>query len=315
MDKIKTIFVGTPEFSTHYLNAIINDGRFDVVAVITQSDKPSGRKHEIIQSPVKKIALEKDFKIFQPERLKADINIASELKTLKADLMIVVAYGQIIPKEILEVARYGAINVHPSLLPKYRGASPVQSAILNGEEKTGVTIMLMDEKMDHGPILSQVERKLSEEETNDILHEKLADLSTDLLISSAIKFINGEIKPIEQDHDQATFCRIINKEDAKVDWNKSAQEIKRKIYAFHPWPGTWTMLDGKRIKIFPPTKILKQKNIKKSPGQIIINNNELIVACGEDFLKLDRLQLEGKKEMNADDFLRGYEDLNGKILA
>ncbi len=306
MEKIKTIFTGTPEFATYYLNAILKDDRFEIIGVVTQSDKPSGRKKEIIPSAVKKIALENNIPVFQPEKLKEDTKLLETLKCLEPDLMIVVAYGQIIPKEILQIFKFGTINVHPSLLPKLRGASPVQSVILNGENKTGVTIMLMDEKMDHGPILSQIELPLTGEETNMDLHKKLADSSRELLIDTIFKYLNKEIEPKEQKHEEATFCKIISRENAQINWSKSAEEIKRMIYAFDPWPGTWTTLNNKRVKIFPPVNVLKNNDTLK-PGSIVLDY-DLKVKCGEGAIKINRLQLEGKKEIEGLEFINGHKE-------
>jgi len=314
MQKIRTIFTGTPEFAAYFLKSLLSSDVFEIVGVITQSDKPSGRNQEITVSPVKQLALDNGIKIFQPQKLKEDSGIVEELSKLSPDLMIVVAYGQIIPKSILEIPKHGSINVHPSLLPKYRGASPVQSAILNGEIKTGVTIMQMDEKMDHGPILAQIEHDLSEDETNYDLHLKLADTSQQFLLDTALKFIKGEIKPIEQDHAQATFCKTITKEDARIDWSKTAQEIKRKIYAFYPWPGTWTTLENKRLKIFPPAEAIETLKPGIKAGQIIIDDGEVFVACGDGFLQIKKIQLEGKKETTAKEFLNGNHDIAGKLL-
>ena len=239
------------------------------------------------------------------------------MAALTPDLLIVVAYGQIIPQAILDISKYGNINVHPSLLPLYRGASPIQSAILNGEKETGVTIMLMDEKMDHGPILSQKKYHLNGEETNESLHQELAMIGVPLLLQTITDFLGGRIAPIEQDHNQATFCRSISKEDAKIDWSQPAEIIKKKIYSFYPWPATWTSYNGKRLKIFPPvliTKTQKHENTKTNTGKIVIDNKNFIVYCGEDALIIKRLQLEGKKEMLAEDFIRGNREINGAVL-
>jgi len=313
---IKTIFCGTPEFSVPYLEGLLVDPDFLVMGVLTQPDKPSGRKQELSPSPVKILAQKNNLHIWQPEKLKDNSKIIDELKKAEADILIVVAYGQIIPQEILELFPSGAINVHPSLLPKYRGASPIQSAILKGEHETGVTIMLMDDKMDHGPILAQEKMRLTGEETNESLHNQLAEIGVGLLITTVRKYLAGEITPQEQDHEAAIFCAAITKADAKIDWQEPAQKIKQKIYAFYPWPATWTMLGGQRLKIFPPVAVKetrKQEN-KKTIGQINISNNELIVICGEDELELKKVQLEGKKEMPIADFIRGYNNLDGKIL-
>ena len=310
-NKLKIIFVGTPEFAVPYLDSLMTDERFSVIGVITQPDKPVGRKQELTASPVKQLAEKMGLKIWQPESVKNNPELVEEIKAIDLDLLVVVAFGQIIPQVVLDLARYGNINVHPSLLPKYRGASPIQSAILAGEKGTGITIMLMDEKMDHGPILSQQEVLLTGEETNESLHRKLAAIGRELLKETIVRFIAGEIKPREQNHDEASFCAIINKEDAKIDWTRSALEIKRKIQAFYPWPATWTTWESKRVKIFPPIEVSEQKI---TPGSVFADSGQLVVGCGESSLIIKKLQLEGKKEMSGEDFLRGYKDVIGSKL-
>lgn len=310
-NRIRTIFFGTPEFAARYFSDLLDDGRFEVVAAVTQPDRPAGRGKEIAVSAVKSLAISHGVPTLQPENLKTDNSIISELKGLAADLFVVVAYGQIIPKVVLDIPKHGAINVHPSLLPKYRGASPIQSALLNGDQKTGVSIMLMDEKMDHGPILSQLEIPFAGDETNVSLHEKVADVSARLLLDTAYGFVNGEVKPVEQDHAQATFCKLVTREDAKIDWNKSATEIKNQVDAFYPWPGTWTTLDGKRLKIFPPVTAIEMNG---EPGNVIVENDGITVSCGSGSLKLSELQIEGKKRMTPKEFLQGHNDLPGKVL-
>lgn len=312
--RAKIIFCGTPEFSVPYLEGLLADPDFFVSGIITQSDKPSGRDQAVSPSPIKLLAQKNNLPIWQPEKLRADESIVAELKKTGADMLIVVAYGQIIPKSILDMFPKGAINVHPSLLPKYRGASPIQSALLNGETETGISIMLMDEKMDHGPILCQERVALTGEETNESLHQQLAPLGVALLIGTIKKFLAGEIQPQAQNESEATFCAIITKEDGRLDWSKSAQEIKQKIHAFFPWPATWTTLNNQRLKIFPPVMIKKTGGSRKNVGELEIMESDLAVNCGQDKLILNKIQLEGKKEISASDFIRGHKDIGGKIL-
>ena len=318
LEKVKIVFFGTPEFAATYLESLLNDSDFEIIAIVTQPDKPAGRNQEIIFSPVKQIAVEKNIQVFQPETLKDNSEIINQLKGLEVDLFVVVAYGSIIPQTILDIPKSGAINVHPSLLPKYRGASPIQSALLNGEKETGITIMLIDAKMDHGPILVQKVIELTGEETNDLLHESIAKDSTDLLSQTIKDYLTGKIKPQEQDHLQATFCKTIDKSEAKIDWSNSAQEIKQKIYAFYPWPGTWTIWNGKRIKIFPPVEIMEmsalEQDKQKKPGEAFILDKKLAISCGQNFLVIYKLQIEGKKEMLAEEFVRGYGNFIGSVL-
>lgn len=311
-NKIKIIFAGTPEFSVPYLAGLLADPDFSVLGVLTQPDRPSGRKQELSPAPIKVLAQKNNLKIWQPEKLKDDSKIIGELKKTGAALLIVVAYGQIIPQAVLDVFPKGCINIHPSLLPKYRGASPIQSAILNGEKETGISIMLMDAKMDHGPILAQEKAQLTGEETNESLHRQLADSGVKLLIETIKKFLSDEIKPIEQNHETATFCAPITKKDGKIDWQKPPEKIKQKIQAFYPWPGTWTTLDGKRLKIFPP--VIIDKDESQPAGQITVENEQLTVVCGKGKLIVSKIQLEGKTLITADNFIRGYANLSGKIL-
>lgn len=313
MKPLKIIFAGTPEFAVPYLRGLLADADFEVIGVITQPDRPSGRKQELTPPPVKVLAEENNLKIWQPEKLKGNEELLQELKNLEFDYLVVTAYGLIIPAEFLALAKSGNINVHPSLLPKYRGASPIQSAILNGEQETGVSIMLMDEKMDHGPILAQEKVALTGEETNESLHFQLAEFGVPLLVKTIKDFAVGSIKPQEQDHEAATFCATIDKAQAQIDWSKTAEEIKRKIYAFYPWPVAWTTLDGLRLKVLPPAVVITDDTGSYELGQIKLNGN-LAICCGEGWLELKQLQLEGKKAMSAEDFIRGYQDLDGKIL-
>ncbi len=311
--KIRIIFAGTPDFAVPYFNALIGDADFEIAGVITQPDKPSGRKQELTPSPVKLAAKAEDIKIFQPEKLKDNQEIIAEIKKLNTDLLVVVAYGLIIPKSILDLFPRGAINVHPSLLPKYRGASPIQSAILNGEKTTGISIMLMDEKMDHGSLLARREAPLAGEETNESLHYQLAKLGAPLLIETIKKYLVGEITPREQNHAEATFCKTITKEDAQINWQSSAQEIKQKIYAFYPWPATWTTWNGKRIKIFPPVQVISDESDIKV-GEIFLSASQLAIKTGSGALIINKLQLEGKKEVSSQEFARGYSEIVGAVL-
>lgn len=307
---IKTIFVGTPEFSVPYLQGLLADPDFLVTGVITQPDKPLGRKQILTPSPIKLLAQSNGLTIWQPEKLRKDEYIVEALRNSGAELMVVVAYGQIIPQAILDLFPLGAINVHPSLLPKYRGASPIQNTILNGDKVTGVSIMLMDAQMDHGPILAQEITDLDGEETNESLHFKLATTGVPLLITTIKNYLNNSIVPQPQIDAEATFCQMITKEDAKIDWNQSATAIKQKIYAFYPWPATWTMLDGQRFKIFPTVEVIK----KSGPaGQIEVSGGQLIVYCGTDALQLHQIQLEGKKQTKAEDFIRGYKIIDSNL--
>ncbi len=321
--KLKIIFVGTPEFGAIILDGLIKSN-FKPILVIAAPDKPVGRKQVLTSLPTKILAQRYKIPVLQPEIL---ANSKLQITNSKPDLIVVAAYGQIIPKDILDIPKYGSLNVHPSLLPKYRGPSPIQTAILNGDKKTGVTIILMDEKMDHGPILAQRGLGIEEEETAEILHDKLAHLGARLLMETIPRWIRKMIKPETQDERKVTYTKILARESGKINWEKPAKVLEREVKAFYPWPGSYTFWEktGKLIKI----KILKAK-VFKSPGGIrypigkvlAVPQNEIGVQCGKgftleeggNFLLIERLQMEGKKEMATEEFLRGHPDFVGAIL-
>jgi len=324
--KIKTVLIGTPEFAENifrkFYNALKN--QFEIVGVITASDKPVGRKQILTPSPVKKWATENDLPIFQPDKIKSPKWI-EKIKTIGPRLIILAAYGQIIPKEILEIPQYGALNIHPSLLPKYRGPSPIQTTILNGDKETGVTIILMDEEMDHGPIIQNSKFKIQNSKITHIeLSKQLSDLGAELLIKALPDYIQKKIQPQEQNHRQASFCPIIKKEDGKIDWSKSADEIERMIRALNPWPGTYCEYKNQNENL--KLKILEADTVnKKNPsttigagykiGEAFLDENKnLCVQTGNGALILKTIQLEGKKPATAKEFLNGHKEIVGAIL-
>ncbi len=299
----KIIFFGTPNFAQPSLEKLINSG-YLVIAVVTQPDKKIGRKQKEIYSPVKELALKLNIPVFQPEKI-SDPNCIQKIEDLNPDLIVVAAYGQILPKEILEIPKYGCINIHASLLPKYRGASPIQAAILNGDKETGVTIILMDEKMDRGEIVQSAKCKVQKDVTFSELHDELARMGAELLIETLPKWFSGQIKPKTQDESNATYTKILKKEDGQINWNKSAEVIERQIRAFMPWPGSFCFWNNKRLKIVK-AKVL---NINKTePGKVYKIDSKLAVQTGENMLELERIQLEGKREMDIEEFLRGYPE-------
>lgn len=310
---IKTVFVGTPEFAVPFLEGLFNDGNFSINGVITQPDKPVGRKQELTASPIKLSAEKHGITAWQPEKLRDNPDILEELKLVGADLLVVVAYGQILPQAILDLFPLGAINVHPSLLPKYRGASPIQSAILNEEEKTGISIMLMDEKMDHGPILAQEELVLGGDETTESLYDLAAIKGVPLLVKTIKDFVDKKISAIPQNDAEATFCRTITKEEARINWSNSAKKISAQIRGFYPWPIAWTMLDGKRLKILPPIKVVKNEN-KAPSGSITVDEGKIKIQCGQEAIEVNKLQLEGKSVMGSKEMINGIKNLAEKTL-
>lgn len=282
---MKTIFIGTGSFAAPVLQSLK-----DIDLVVTAPDKPAGRKRILTPPPVKEVALSKNIPLIQPEKIsKVEFDF-------QPDLIIVADYGQIIPSRIINLPRLKTINVHPSLLPKYRGPDPIRAPILNGDRKTGITLMLIDEKVDHGPILAQKEVEISEKDNARTLTEKLAREAGIFLNEILPQYVKGEITPREQNHDQATFTRILTREDGKIDFQKeTAEEIERKVRAFHPWPGAWTMINNKRIKILK-AKITERKE-------------DLTIKTKEGLLKLETIQPEGKKPMSGKEFLAGNIDL------
>ncbi len=286
--KHKIIFIGTSKFAVPILENLVKDN-YQILAVVTATDKPIGRKQKITPPPIKKTALKHKLEILQPKKI-ADCEL--RVKDYNPDLIIVAAYGQIIPKNILEIAQLGSLNIHPSLLPKYRGPSPIQTAILNGEKTTGITLMLMDEKMDHGPIIAQKQTPIAPSDTYQTLEEKLALAGADLLIETLSQYLQGKIKPKPQDESQASYTKILTRQDGQINWQKSALEIERKVRAYYPWPGTWTELDGLRVKILK--------------ARVVAKEQPAALPTSQGYLFLELVQPAGKKPMTGQEFFRGH---------
>ncbi len=308
---MKYVFFGTPKFAAIVLEKLINTG-YVPKAVICNPDEPVGRKQILTPLPVKVLADKNKIPILQPEKLRGNSEFLNQLKNLKPDLAIVAAYGKILPKEILEIPKHGFINVHGSLLPKYRGASPIQSAVLNGDKETGITIMKIDKEIDHGSIISNVKIQISNDDTFESLSQKLAISGADLLIKIIPDYIFGKIKSIKQDHSKATYTKIIKKEDGKIDWSKSAEEIERMTRAFYPWPTVYTFVNLKKLLKILEAGVLNDGN--KKTGEVFLKNNELAVQCGKNILTIKKLQLEGGKVLSAKEFLNGHKDFIGSVL-
>lgn len=300
---MKIVFFGTTEFSAKILETLVKD--YEVLLVLTQADKPVGRKQELQQSPVSAKAAELNLKTLKPESLK-DEGIITEIKKIQPDFLVVVAYGKIIPQNILDIPAKGSVNIHGSVLPFYRGASPIHAAILNGEKETGISIMLMDEKMDHGPVLAIEKLEINPDERFEELEKRLADLAAGMINQTIRKFAGGEIQPQEQDHDKATFCKMITKEDGKIDWNKPAKNIYNMFRAYSKWPGIWTTWNNQILKL---TSIkTSDSDFQKNPGDIVYDNNRLYVQTGNKAIEVLQLQLEGKKNLPVEEFLRGQKE-------
>jgi methionyl-tRNA formyltransferase len=305
------VFFGTPSFALPPLETLIQ-GSDEVVAVVTQPDREKGRGRKVIASPVKEIALQKGLAILQPEKVKEG-SFQETLKGIGADLFVVAAYGQILPKTLLSLPRYGAINIHASLLPKYRGSAPIAWAILNGEKKTGITTMLMDEGMDTGDILLQAEIRIQEEDTTETLHDRLASLGARVLAETLEKMKRGEIHPTPQDHSKATYAPMLKKEHGHIHWTRGAEEIDRQVRAFHPWPGAYTEWQGQILKIHKG-EVRKGKAAGKVGTVLWVGADFIEIETGKDSYLLKEVQLEGKRRMSVREFLSGHPVSVGTVL-
>ncbi len=308
---MKVIFMGTPDFSVGTLAALVEAGH-EVVLAVTQPDKPKGRGKEMQYTPVKEYALEKGIPVYQPEKVRRPECI-EELKKYQADVCVVIAFGQILPKEILEMTPYGCINVHASLLPKYRGAAPIQWAIINGESISGVTTMQMDEGLDTGDMLEKVEVPLGEKITGGELHDLLAEAGAKLCVQTLEKLEKGELKPEKQGETPTAYARMLDKKLGNIDWTRPAVEIERLIRGLNPWPSAYTTWNEKTMKIWDADVVDEEKTAE--PGTIIeVTKQTFSVQTGEGALRINELQIPGKKKMSADAFLRGYQVKTGEKL-
>jgi len=308
---MKVIFMGTPDFSVGTLEALVEAGH-EVVLAVTQPDKPKGRGKEMQFTPVKECALKYNIPVYQPRRVR-EAECIEELRKYEADIMVVVAFGQILPKEILEMTRYGCVNVHASLLPKYRGAAPIQWSIIDGEEVTGVTTMQMNEGLDTGDMLLKVEIPIEEKETGGSLHDKLAVAGANLCVETLAGLEEGRITPIPQGETTTSYAKMLDKQLGNIDWSKSAIEIERLIRGLSPWPSAYTDWSGKVMKIWD-AKVVNGTS-EGNPGAIIkVEKDAFCVQTGEGLLKVCELQIPGKKRMDTGAFLRGYQIKEGEML-
>lgn len=308
---MRVIFMGTPDFAVGTLEEIIKAGH-EVALVVTQPDKPRGRSGALQFPPVKECAVAHGIEVFQPKKIREEENV-EYLRQYNADIIVVAAFGQLLPKSILDMPKYGCINVHASLLPKYRGAAPIQWSVINGDPVTGVTIMQMDIGMDTGDMIAKREVVIGEEETGGGLFDKLAEVGAKLCVDTMVEIENGTATRTPQNHDEATHVSMISKELGNVDWNKSAVEIERLIRGLNPWPSAFTQLDGKTFKLWKAKVV--EETTDKAPGTIVrVGKDCLAVQTGEGLLSLLEVQLEGKKRMEVDAFLRGYQVEEGTCL-
>jgi methionyl-tRNA formyltransferase len=306
---MRIIFMGTPEFAVPSLKALI-ESEDEVIAVVTQPDKPKGRGLEVVSPPTKVLAERHGISVLQPQKIRTE-EFFNELKRLNPDLICVAAYGKILPKNILDLPPYGCINVHASLLPKYRGAAPINWAIIRGEKVTGITTMKMDEGMDTGDMLLKREIPINDEDTGETLSEKLSSVGAEVLIETIRLLKEGKLNPVPQDHSQATYAPMLKKENGKINWKKSAEEIRNLIRGTLPWPGAYTNLEGKLLKIY---KARLAEGRGKAREVIKSESGILRVATGSGALDLLEIQIEGGKRLEAQAFLRGRKIQEGTIL-
>ena len=308
---MKIAFMGTPDFSVDCLKALV-ESEHEVVGVFCQPDKPVGRKQELTPPDVKVEALKHDLKIFQPTSLKNGKGVEI-LEEIKPDLVVVVAYGKILPHDFLVYPKYGCINIHASILPKYRGASPIHFAVLNGDVETGVTAMQMDDGLDTGDILHIKKCPIDINDTTERMYEIMAPLGAETLMETIEMLEKGELKPIKQDEALSSKVGLLTRDMSAIDWSKSAFEIHNKIRGLYSWPGASTVLSGKTLKIH--SAVLSDKKANNKTGEVIDANGRLIVACGDgNCIELKTVQLEGKKRMDVSAFLNGYSIEKGTVL-
>ena len=307
----RIVFFGTPSFALPSLRGLL-DGPDEMVGVVTQPDREKGRGRKIVISPIKELALRHGLTPLQPEKVKEEA-FQEAVQGLHPDLFVVVAYGQILPKPLLNIPKYGAVNVHASLLPRYRGAAPIAWAILKGEKVTGVTTMVMDEGMDTGNILLQAEVPIGREETCENLHDRLAPLGAQLLSITIERMKAGDLRAVPQDHSRATYAPPLKKEDGHIHWEKGAGEIDRQVRAFNPWPGAFTKWGDRLVKIYRGE--IRERTAEGKAGAVVWVGSDFVeVAAGEGSYLIKEVQLEGRKKMTLREFLSGHSISVGTVF-
>lgn len=310
----RIVYFGTPQFSVPPLEAILEAG-FEVPLVVTAPDRPAGRGEEIQKSAIKEFSAAHSLPVITPER-PSDDSALTLLRDAGAELFVVAAYGLILPQRVLDIPARGGLNIHPSLLPRWRGASPIEHALLAGDARTGVTIMQMDAEMDHGPIIVQKECEIGDKETQESLTEKLSNLSAELIAAAIPEYLAGTLTPRPQEHAAATFTKLLSRDDGRIDWSVPADELERRVRAFHRWPGAFTFWqkNGASVRLKIGTVAIADAE-RHSPGEAFRTaGGKFAVAARKGALVVERLQPEGKKSMSGEDFLRGNPEILGSVL-
>ena len=308
---LRIIFMGTPTFAVPALDALL-EANCDIIGVFTQPDRRSGRGRRLTAPPVKEAAIERSLPVFQPPSLRRDEEARRHIASLAPDLIVVVAYGLFLPSDTLDVPPLGALNIHPSLLPKHRGPSPVATAILEGDASTGVTLMQLDEGMDSGPVIAQRETVITRDENAEDLTVRLFKMGAELLADTIYQWQDGEIAPVPQGEADATITRLLKREDGAIDWTQSAEQVARQIRAYHPWPGSFTHWNGRQLKVHEASALGGAES--ELPGTVTELPQGIAVATGEGALLLRRVQIEGRQATDISEFARGYRDFAGSRL-
>lgn len=319
IEKLRIVFMGTPEFAACSLEKLVSEN-FNVVGCFTNQDKPSGRGMKLKCSEVKEFATKNNIEVYQPKKIRNNEEVLEILKKWNPNLIIVVAYGKILPKEVLEYPKYGCINVHGSLLPKYRGSAPIQWSIINGEEKTGITTMFMDEGMDTGDMLLKSEVDINDNDNFEVLYNKLKDVGASILIKTLNELQNGTLKRIKQDDALATYAPMITRDMTKIDFNKNGIEIFNFVRGLSPFPGTYFMLDGKKYKVFDcsyyneDVEVMMNKKVKENGEVSYISKDSFYIKCKDGYISIKNIQAENSKRMNISSFLAGNKIEIGSIV-
>ena len=304
---MKLVFCGTPEFAVGTLEAVIAAGH-EVALVLTQPDRAAGRKMEVQVGAVKAAALRRGISVMQPEKIRHNAELRARLMEMQPDAILVVAYGRILPEWMLELPRFGCVNLHGSLLPKYRGAAPIQWAVANGETHTGVTTMRLNAGLDTGPMLLAQVEPIAPEETAEDLFESLAAIGADLMVKTLVELEQGTTYPVEQNHEAATLAPMLTREDGRIDFSRTAVEIVNRWRGFQPWPGAFTTLRGKKLIVHR----MRVESGLGAGGEVVVEGDRLLVGCRKSLVEFEEVQMEGKKRMAAEEFLRGFQVKTGE---